>query len=81
VVLMLTVWRADFHLCYLPRPGWGGGVVASRDGARVRLHTTRGEVRTPWWLAANYRKAPCLRRMLNLFISSKSSQKENKKNI
>ncbi len=54
MVLGLTVWLAVFHLYYLPCPGWGGGVAASRGGARVRLHATGGEVRTPWWLAANW---------------------------
>jgi hypothetical protein len=36
-----------------PPPRLGGGGSASRGGARVRLLARRGEVRTPWWLAAN----------------------------
>jgi hypothetical protein len=36
-----------------PPPRLGGGGAASRGGARVCLLAKRGEVRTPWWLAAN----------------------------
>jgi hypothetical protein len=36
-----------------PPPRLGGGGASSRGGARVRLHATRGEIFTPWWLAAN----------------------------
>ncbi len=36
-----------------PPPRLGGGGAVGRGGARVRPLSIGGEVRTPWWLAAN----------------------------
>jgi hypothetical protein len=37
-----------------PPPRLGGGGAVSWGGARVQHLTAGGEVRTPWWLAANW---------------------------